>query len=552
RRGGGESQEAVVKVGGFRFRENNFDDPQNLGGAFTDAEVDFIVGNKTFKGTVLSGRELGLLQQEITVRPPVDVAVGQAQIVVRRPVNVRGLLAPCSTTPTFIRILLASNPIQLVNDRSFVFSALPSTDQVALIDDGLTGDETKNPLTARIPVGDTNPNIHDSPRSVALSPEATVAYVALRGTGKIAVVDALALRQIDVVHDDMDHPETMGIQSIDLGSGARPFWVAAHPSGDYLYVSDEQKGTIYVVDTNPNSSTFYKVIQSIMLDPAPIGLRQIALDVSGRRLYVTAPNRDLIGRQSMSSSKIYVINVDPGDKPQFAGFNTHHWHEKIGEVMPPGGTNFEETVGISATSLPKFMTFTNRGNDSAGLGIIEVRNNNPDNFIAEARTVSLILGKPFDFFGVNNAQGVAVTRDLKYAFVSSFNKFVPEVESHDPNIGGIPGGSNVGIILDPFHLYPDSSALPDGMIAATRPIPFGFADNLVLSPDDKFLYVSFRGNLVNSVFAFDVKALRSAVENPDHAKLLDHIPVDELVASGFGPTGSEPDAIRYAIDVTSH
>ena len=48
---------------------------------------------------------------------------------------------------------------------------------------------------------------------------------------------------------------------------------------------------------------------------------------------------------------------------------------------------------------------------------------------------------------VNSAQGVVVTQDLKYAFVTGFNSFIQGVPSRDPDVSTRdPAGGNVGIM----------------------------------------------------------------------------------------------------------
>src|SRR5262249_24119272 len=155
-------------------------------------------------------------------------------------------------------------------------------------------------------------------------------------------------------------------------------------------------------------------------------------------------------------------------------------------------------------------------------------------FQAQVRTIALQLGSDRDYFDGNNVEAIVVTQDLEYAFVTGFNKYVQGVPSHDPNTGGIPGGSNVGIIKDPLGPNPQ-------LIAATSPISLGGASNLVLSPDERYLYVDFRG--VNSVFVFDAALLRTTVENPRYASQLDRVPIDELLS-----TGADQNALKNAID----
>src|SRR6185312_6426489 len=72
-----------------------------------------------------------------------------------------------------------------------------------------------------------------SPRNSTFTADGTRLYVALYGVGGIAVIDTVALQEIDT------NPNIVGVQHIELPGGARPFDVVAEPGGRYLYVSDE-------------------------------------------------------------------------------------------------------------------------------------------------------------------------------------------------------------------------------------------------------------------------------------------------------------------------
>ena len=134
------------------------------------------------------------------------------------------------------------------------------------------------------------------------------------------------------------------------------------------------------------------------------------------------------------------------------------------------------------------------------------------------------LGPATDYFDVNNISAVAILPDLSYAFVSAFNQFIQGDASHDPNFDPAhPAGSNIGIVKDPFGLAGSAQ-----LVAATRPIPNSFMDNLVLAPDGKTLYAGYRGN--SAVFAFDVQAMLAEVQDGmAFGDRLQRFPVDDMV-----------------------
>src|SRR6185436_16938464 len=124
-------------------------------------------------------------------------------------------------------------------------------------------------------------------------------------------------------------------------------------------------------------------------------------------------------------------------------------------------------------------------------------------------TIDLRLGPEGSSFDVNNARAVAVTPDLSYAFVTGFNRYIKDQPSHDPYVRPRgPAGGNVGIIRDPFRIFlvPGSGTL----IAGTRPIPWSFPDNLVISPDGHTLWAGYYGT--HAIFAFDVDEIKRTVE----------------------------------------
>ena len=163
------------------------------------------------------------------------------------------------------------------------------------------------------------------------------------------------------------------------------------------------------------------------------------------------------------------------------------------------------------------MTFTNRQSDAFGFGVIE-RATSPSTDWMGTSYVPLNLctnrdgfvrtGDPpvrvrdplrRDSFDVNNGQAIAYLpedarkdthgRHPAYAFVTGFNFYREGDPSANPchpdRIPGLPAGGSIGIIRDPAGLF-------GKVVAVTRPIPYAFPDNLVLSPDGEYLYAAYR------------------------------------------------------------
>jgi DNA-binding beta-propeller fold protein YncE len=307
-----------------------------------------------------------------------------------------------------------------------------------------TQSSAKLAVAINIPVG--NPNIpSDRPESLAATNNATRAYVTLRDTGRVSVVDLIALREIDTT------PETATVDAISLPSGARPQAVVIDPRDNYAYISDQHRPNIYVLDINPNSATYHTVVETITID-SPSGLQQLAINSDERKLFVTAGDK-----------KIHVVNIDPNDKPTNSSSNPRKWHQQIGQILTPEGA-----MGITATSDPSKITFTsgNPTTDGSGFGVLEITNSDPLSFAAAARYANLSLGSDSDYFDVNEGVAVTIMKDGRYAFVAGRNN---RQNNPDDFPDGRKGG-NIGIIKDPLGPNPR-------LVAATRPIPGSLTNN---------------------------------------------------------------------------
>ncbi len=196
---------------------------------------------------------------------------------------------------------------------------------------------------------------------------------------------------------------------------------------------------------------------------------------------------------------IYAANINPLDEPLDGAINSEKWHEQIGRFETEQGA-----MGISATNQFEMMTFTSGNSrlDFNGFGVLEVTNDDTLSFEAEIRYVPLGLGSTNDYFDVRQGYGVTLTKDASYAFVAGRNVLGSIFDDE------VLDGGNVGIIEDPLGDNPR-------LVAATRPIPNWLTYDLVLSNDDKYLYVS-NPNLSASgdVFVFDVEEIVETLENP--------------------------------------
>ncbi len=457
---------------------------------------------------------------DLHVPVPQGVILGLATITASRPGQVR-TRSPGSSVLRWQDQEVPSNAVTLRQkalDNKYLFVADANSGDVAVINA-----DPKSPafheVIARIPVGKPGPG--GFPVRAAVTPDGTRTYVTRRHAGDVVLVDALALQEIDV------DPSTPRIDRIALPDGAFPFGIAIDPRGEFAYVSDGRQGLVYVLDVNPSSPTFHRVRATIRVEPAPQGLIDLTLDADGKRLYVTAPGRRTGGTftSPQAPGSILVIDTDPADAAPERGAR---YHKQIGTIAEEG----QEPYDLTATSDPHVLAFTNRLSDFQGFGVIRA---DQDRNTWTVSYTSLTLGSIRDSFDVNNAAGVAVLPDKSYAFVLGYNKFILGDTSHDPDQDQLkPGGSNVGIIKDPFGPKPK-------LVGATPGIPHGFADSLLLSPDSKYLYASY--SATNAVFIFDVKQMIEVVQDPGGADL-GHFAIDNInfliAASDLPPPAQNP------------
>jgi hypothetical protein len=147
-------------------------------------------------------------------------------------------------------------------------------------------DGSANLLLASIPLGENS-----IPRYLAALEDRI--YVPLEGEGKIAVIDAIGLRELDT------NPETTHVDRIDLElPGARPSYIVLGNSNRTAYISDRINGSIYVLDINPDSTTYNQLIKVITVNGVKsIHRMSFNRTVRGRLLLLMLLRMKLLGCQ---------------------------------------------------------------------------------------------------------------------------------------------------------------------------------------------------------------------------------------------------------------
>jgi len=496
---------------------NNFLNGLNgsLGASFGDLKVDFSVGGKSYSGTVMPdlSSSLGDNRYKVAVKAPISVPLGESEIKLSRQQKERFGPGPLDSDVVkrssfeYLQLKPVFSDLVLVAQRD--------GDKIQVIDGLSSGTTPPNPqqklpkdLSVGIP-GTTRPTL-DRPGLLAVTSNATRAYVPLEYTGRVAMVDLLARREVDVDDSKED------VKDIILPPGASPGAISIDPWDNYAYVADSGQGRIYVLDVNPYSASYNQVVKTISVD-ATSGLRQIAISSDGRKLFATA-----------ADGYIYAVNIDPEDQPTVPNSNPRKWWEQIGKVSTLTGA-----WGLAATPDPLKMVFTNGnpGTDGSGFGVLTV-NDDPLNWAPTTLYTDLTLTHNNNVFEVNEGVAVTVTADGKYAFVAGRNS-KKIIWGDNPLAGG-----NIGIIQDPLGPNPQ-------LVAATEPVPGVYINNLAFSSADKYLIASYLNtDGSGNAYAYDMEKIINAVKNPGGKNLrevalnkIDPKIVSKTFATGRSPLG---------------
>jgi len=522
---------------------------------------------------------------ELLIPVPPTVALGTAEIRIVRPmhrdVGGKYVIAYYASEELYLGYSKENpNPdVTIEHAPHYAFAPLPSSAIVSVIDTNQSYDFTVSDHgqdktigtkrmcneVARITLAEGR---ESAPRAAALSADNTRAYVSLEGGNSVAVIDAVALHEIDTdPYDKEGRINPIVLETAKYGdagglsAAATPFWIVTDRAGKYAYVSDELSGTIYVLDVDPSSKTYNMCLGKVSVPErdAPLGLRGIAINSNETRLFAAAPSYTIFGQYKAKNGNILIFDISSmvdrsnPKKPVFLG---PKYIDKV-EVGP-------EPYGVTATDDPNMILFTDRRDDSQGLGILQRRRDATGKDRYVVTTVDLHpFGLPANsnlphVFGLSNAQGVSyipanamaeVLIDQKgnkfgphpaFAVISAYDQFLgdnaglgdprhnpnfePFIVTHPgvrvPEVGKdgvtreapipVTAGGNVGIIR--LKLSEGGSGLYFGdVVAATRPTPNSFPDNVVYSPMDGLLLAAYQGS--HAVMAFDAFQIIDIIQN---------------------------------------
>jgi DNA-binding beta-propeller fold protein YncE len=206
------------------------------GASSNDLTVTFKIGDENPRKVTVVPLPGGS-DSKLRVEVPRNVTLGLADITVTRQVPFQVLV---NGHVQITKQDIVSNVARINSEGTYVFVALPEAKyhsvggvttgadgQLAVLD-GNRSDVTFGNLIARIDLGSGNPFDDEIlaedfpfPRDVAVTPDNSRAYVTLRGSGRVAVVDTVALRQVDVSGDQRPF-ESTGPITAPNGAGVDP------------------------------------------------------------------------------------------------------------------------------------------------------------------------------------------------------------------------------------------------------------------------------------------------------------------------------------------
>ena len=340
----------------------------------------------------------------------------------------------------------------------------------------------------------------------------------------------------------------MGINNIALPTGAAPFELVSDSASRRLYVSDQNRASIYVIDIDPFSPTYHELIQTINIPSrldrelgiGLIGLRGIAIDGTDNRLFVTAPRQDLF-RSSGFPGDGHVVSIVLRDED-----GAYLEAPIVDPDDPLAVTRVSPGVSdITITDDPDVLLVTDRVDDRHGFSVL--RKDVSGSFdvdeidFTEYGAIPLRTeGRGTQVHGVSNAQSVVFVSANQfedqigphdsYAIVAGYRRFRPGDPKTDPTLGPFlvynsevrtddnsrvetflaSAGGTLGIIRNPLGDF-DTPLDRPRLVAATDPIPNSFTDSVALASQSGVLLAAQQG--VDLVTGYDLASMIFFIED---------------------------------------
>ena len=184
--------------------------------------------------------------------------------------------------------------------------------------------------------------VGDNPRSIAVSPTQTLAYVTNFGDGTVSVLDLSDPTTITVV------------ATIDVGPD--PVGVAFRPDGQYAYVVNAGQNRVSVVNTDSQT-----VETHIRVGSTP---QEIAINAAGTRAYVTNSGDGTVSVIDLATNEP-LTTVAVGEEPNGVAVRPGD-----GQVYVVNSQQDDNTVSIIDTRTNRVVATLTREEDEGRIGLV--------------------------------------------------------------------------------------------------------------------------------------------------------------------------------------
>jgi YVTN family beta-propeller protein len=248
------------------------------------------------------------------------------------------------------------------------------------------------------------------------------AYVANQGSGTVSVFDT---RTGALVDTNTSSPAV--VDPITVGGG--PTGMAASPDGNRVYVTNQGDGTLSVIDTNPTSVTYNKVISTVKVGTSPSA---VAVGPDGR-VYVANTGSGTVSVITFTKTSYKISTVTVGSAPAALAVSP-----TTGQVYVANrGIN---TVSVISTSNKVVKTITVGSQPSSvaitpdGKRVYVVNTGSATVSVINAATNTLVDTNPSTFFVIDpiavgpSPTSVKISSDGATAFVANGNDTISVID----------------------------------------------------------------------------------------------------------------------------
>jgi YVTN family beta-propeller protein len=195
-----------------------------------------------------------------------------------------------------------------------------------------------------------------SPRQMAFTPDGSRMYVTNKLSDSVSVVDVDP--QSVTYHRVLPVP---GGSSIPVGT--EPECLAATADGQRVYVTNMLSETVSVIDADPASSAYHTVVATISVQGMPLG---VATTPDGSRVYVVARDSHSVAVIDTASQQLLPIRIPVRETPGYLvidpmGRRTYVSNRNSRDISvidtDPGSSTFHMVVAtIPVEGMPSFLS----------------------------------------------------------------------------------------------------------------------------------------------------------------------------------------------------